>query len=409
MDAAPSRPFRLPLLVTVALLGFSSGIPLNLTGSTLQAWMQNAGVNLKTIGFFSLAGLPYACKFLWSPIMDRYCPPLLGRRRGWLLLTLAAAMAALALLGQSSPGANLERVALLAVAVAFASASVDINVDAYRTELLPERLLGLGTWLGINSYRLGMVYGGALALFLADRMSWRAVYLVMALGLLPGALASLLAPAPPDLGAPRTIREAATRPFLEFLRRRRALELLAFILLYKLGDNLCVALNTVFLLGLGFSKTEIGVANKIVGMAFLIGGGLVGAVLMRRWSLRRSLWVFGVLQMVCMGGHLALALAGRSHALLLVTVAVENSIFAMGAVAYVALIQRCCNLQNAATQFALLTSLSALARVLFASPAGVLASALGWPAYFLFCMAAAIPGLLLLRRFDSWELPSHTA
>jgi PAT family beta-lactamase induction signal transducer AmpG len=198
-------------------------------------------------------------------------------------------------------------------------------------------------------------------------------------------------------------------PFREFLGRRRALEVLAFIVVYKLGDNLCVALNTPFLQELAFSKTEIALANKIVGMGCLIGGGLLGGAVMARWTLRKSLWVFGILQMVCMSGHLALALAGKSHVLLLVTVAVENSIFAMGSVAYVALIQRCCERHSTATQFALLTSLSAMARILFASPAGVLATSLGWPAYFLMCIALAIPGLLLLRRFDTWELPGNPA
>jgi PAT family beta-lactamase induction signal transducer AmpG len=409
MPTRPSRPYRLPILVTVVALGFTSGVPYNLVGSSLQAWMHDAHVDLETIGFFSLAGLPYALKFLWSPLMDRYRPPFLGRRRGWILVTFLAVMAALALLAGSDPGHDLRRVGFLAVSLAFFAASVDINVDAYRTELLPEKLLGPGVSLHMTAYRLGMVFGGALALFLADRGSWRFAYLVMALGILPGAVATFLAPEPEVLGAPRSLGEAVLGPFREFLGRRRALEVLAFIVVYKLGDNLCVALNTPFLQELAFSKTEIALANKIVGMGCLIGGGLLGGAVMARWTLRKSLWVFGILQMVCMSGHLALALAGKSHVLLLVTVAVENSIFAMGSVAYVALIQRCCERHSTATQFALLTSLSAMARILFASPAGVLATSLGWPAYFLMCIALAIPGLLLLRRFDTWELPGNPA
>jgi len=308
-------------------------------------------------------------------------------------------------LAQSDPREHLRTVALLAVAVAFFSASADINVDAYRTELLPSRLAGPGTSLHITGYRLGMVFAGALALILADRMSWRMVYVLMALGLVPGAIATLLAPEPEGSRPPRSLREAVVQPFTEFLRRKRALEVLAFILLYKLGDNLCTSLNVPFLLDMGFSKTEIGLATKGVGMACLIGGGLLGGVLMSRWSLLRSLWVFGVLQMVSMAGHVALAMAGKNHALLLVTIAVENSIFAMGTVAYLSLIQRCCDLRSTATQFALLSSLSAFARVLFASPSGLLAGRVGWPVFFLVCMAMAIPGLLLLRRFTSWELP----
>jgi PAT family beta-lactamase induction signal transducer AmpG len=405
MDTSAGPRFRLPVLTTIAILGFTSGVPLFLTSSTLQAWMHDAGVNLRTIGFFSLAGLPYTLKFLWSPLMDRYCPPFLGRRRGWMLLMFIALMVLLAMLGQSDPRAHLRWVALLAVVGSFLSASADISVDAYRTELLPPKLIGPGTSLHITGYRLGMVFAGGLALTLADRIPWRMVYLIMALGMVPGAIASILAPEPEGVRAPRTLREAVVGPFLEFLRRRRALEVLAFILLYKLGDNLCTSLNTPFLQGLGFSKTEIGLATKVVGMSCLIGGGLLGGLIMSRLSLLRSLWLFGLLQMVSMGGHMALALVGKNHALLLVTIAVENSIFAMGTVAYLAMIQRCCDLKSAATQFALLSSLSALARVVFASPAGVLASAFGWPAFFLVCMALAVPGLLLLRRFDTWELP----
>ena len=397
--------FRLPVLTTVGLLGFSSGVPLILTQSTLQAWMRSAGVDLNTIGFFALAGLPYTLKFLWSPLMDRYRPPFLGRRRGWILLTFIAIMAGLALLAGSDPGAHLKMVALLALGVAFASASADINVDAYRTELLPDKLVGPGTSLHITGYRLGMVFAGAVALILADHLPWRTVYLIMALGLVPGAIATFRAPEPEGLRAPRTLREAVVEPFTEFLRRRRSLEVLAFILLYKLGDNLCVALNVPFFLDQGFSKTEIGLATKLVGMACLIGGGLLGGLIMSRMSLLRSLWLFGLLQMFSMTGHVALALLGRNHALLLVTIAVENSIFAMGSVAYLVLIQRCCDLKSTATQFALLTSLSAVARVVIASPAGVMASALGWPMYFGVCIALALPGLLLLRRFSTWELP----
>jgi PAT family beta-lactamase induction signal transducer AmpG len=401
-----SRPaLRLPVLATVGFFGFTSGVPLLLTGSTLQAWMQTAGVDLKTMGFFALAGLPYTLKFLWSPIMDRFHPPFLGRRRGWILLMFITVMVLLAALAQSDPREHLRMVAALALGVAFFSASVDINVDAYRTELLPSKLLGLGTWLHITTYRLGMVFAGGVALILADRMSWRMVYVIMALGLLPGALTTFLAPEPEGLSQPRTLREAVVEPFTEFLRRKGALEVLAFILLFKLGDNLCTALNTPFLMGLGFSMTEIGVANKAMGMACLIVGGLVGGLLMSRWSLLRSLWTFGLLQMVSMVGHVALATLGKNHALLLVTIAVENSVFAMGTVAYLAMIQRCCDRKSTATQFALLSSLSAAARVLFASPAGILAGAFGWPAYFMVCMALAIPGLLLLRRFDEWELP----
>ncbi len=392
------------VMVWLGVIGFSSGVPLILTQSTLQAWMRSVGVDLKTVGFFALAGLPYTLKFVWSPLLDRFRLPFLGRRRGWILLLLIALMALLALLGRSDPRYHLRIVGLLAVSVAFVSATIDINVDAYRTELLPSHQIALGTTWHITGYRLGMVFASFLALILSDHMAWRMVYLIMAMGLLPGALAALGAPEPKGVVPPRTLAQAVVEPFREILQRRRSGELLAFILLYKLGDNLCTSLNVPFLLDLGFSRTEIGLATKGVGMACLIVGGIVGGLLMSRLTLVKSLWVMGLLQMFSMSGHVALAMVGKNHALLLVTIAVENSIFAMGTIAYLSMIQRCCDLRSAGTQFALLSSLTAFARVLFASPAGILAQRAGWPAYFMVCMAMAVPGLLLLRRFDTWEL-----
>ena len=409
MDASPRPRLSLPVLGTLVILGFTSGLPLNLTQSTLLAKLGDAGVGLVAMGFFSLVGLPYTVKFLWAPLLDRYRPPFLGRRRGWMLVTCLVLAAAIALLGWADPHDHLRMVIGFAVAVAFLSASADISIDAYRTEFLPSPLAGPGTSVHITGYRLGMVFAGALALVLADRLPWSVVYAIMALGLLPGIVLAFRAPEPEGLVTPRTLREAVVEPFKEFLQRRRALEVLAFILLYKLGDNLCSSLNMPFLRQLGFSKTEIGLAMKVVGMACLIGGGILGGLVMARWSLIKSLWLFGILQMVSMSGHVALALMGKNHLMLLVTVGVENSIFAMGTVAYLALIQRCCNLKNTGTQFALLSSLSAFARVLFASPAGILAKSYGWPVFFLTCMALAIPGLLLLTRFSGWELAEPVA
>jgi PAT family beta-lactamase induction signal transducer AmpG len=391
-------------MATVAILGFTSGLPLNLTGATMQAWLQWAGVDLRYIGLLSLVGLPYTVKFLWSPLFDRFPIDGLGRRRGWIAITALALMVLLVLLPRTDPAGHLRLAALAAFGIAFASASADIVIDGYRTELLPPDQLGPGVALHQNLYKVGMLVAGSLALVLSDHLSWRAVYAIMALGLLPGAVAALYAPEPVDHGRPRTLREACVEPFRDLLGRRKAWELLAFILLYKLGDNLCVALSTIFFLGKGFSRTEIGLVGKTLGMACLIGGGFLGGWLMSRWSLKRSLWVFGVLQLIAMTGHLALSISGKSHVLLMVAIAVENTIFAMGSVAYVALIQRCCSLKNAATQFALLSSLAALGRVLFASPVGFLVRWFGWPVFFLFCMGMAVPGLLLLRRFDGWEL-----
>jgi PAT family beta-lactamase induction signal transducer AmpG len=393
------------ILAATALLGFSSGLPLLLTSTTLQAWLTKAGVDLGTVGFFALVGLPYTLKFLWSPLLDRFALPFLPRRRGWILAAQALLILLLLALGGAQPKEGLGLVAGLALAIAFVSATQDIAIDAWRAEVLLPRWQGLGASLHIGAYRLAMVMAGAFALILADRAGWRLAYLAMAALLVPGLLANLLAPQPALPPAPATLADAVVAPLRSLLRRKGAGEALLFVVLYKLGDTLGLALVVPFLLKTGFSMTQVGLATKGVGVLAIIGGGLLGGLFMAWWPLRRALFVFGLVQMSTCLVLLVLSLKGASLPWMLAAVAFENLGYGLGGAAYVAFMMRLCDRGLAATQYALVSSLMALARVVFASPAGKAAEHLGWPGFFGLCALLAVPGLLMLLRFDAWELP----
>ena len=390
----------------VLILGFSSGIPLALTGSTLQAWMASEKVDLAVIGIFSLVGLPYAVKYLWAPVMDRFVPPFLGRRRGWMLLTQVALFLTVAAMAFSQPKLAPGLLALLAFLVAFASASQDIVVDAWRTEVLAPEELGPGAGVHILGYRVAMLTSGAIALILADRMPWRVVYLLMAGSLAVGVAASLLAPEPEVPGKPpRTLREAVVDPFLEFFGRPGALGILAFVVFYKLDVVMASALVTPFLLELGFTKTDIGAVTKGLGMAATIAGTLAGGAVVARSGMKASLWIFGVLQSVSTLSFLALARLGHHYPMMVAAIGIENLCSGMGTAAYAAFLMSLCDKRFTATQYALLTSLMAVTRVVAGAPTGFLAKAYGWETYFLVSALAAIPGLLLLLRYDRWRSP----
>ncbi len=397
-------PRRLSALV---LLGFASGLPLYLTGSTLKAWMTEEGLDLRTIGIFSLVTLPYSLKFLWAPVLDRYVPPLLGRRRGWLLVAQAALALFLAALAASDPRASLGRIALLAVAVAFASASQDIATDAWRAEALPPSYLGMGNAIHIGAYRLAMLVSGAGALILADRLGWRATYLAMSALMAASALGTLLAESTDVVARPpRTLRAALVEPLRDFFSRPGFGEILAFCILYKIGDQLADSMTVPFLIrGMGFSLTVIGATTKTVGITFIIVGGLVGGALLLKLSLRRALWLFGFVQAGSILAFWALSRVGPSLGMLVGALALENLAFGMGGAAFAAFLMGQCDKRFTGTQYALLTSLMALSRGFLAAPMGELAKRLGWSGYFLFCAVIAIPGLLLLLRWDRWRIP----
>lgn len=395
--------FSWRMLVTF-FLGVSSGIPLLVTGSTLQAWMTDEDVNLAVIGLFSLVGLPYTAKFLWAPFMDRYVPPFLGRRRGWMLITQILLMLAIGAFSFVTPAESPWVVAFLAVLVSFFSASQDIVVDAYRRELLQDEELGLGSSLAVNGYRIGMLISGSFALFLADRIPWNYVYLLLAVSLLIGIITTCLAPGLEEQAIPpKSLREAVIEPFIDYFKRMGAFEILAFILLYKIGDVMASSMTTPFILKIGFTKTELAAVVKTFGIFASVAGGLVGGILLIKLGLRRGLWIFGILQAVSTLSFSALASVGAYHSILAATVTFENLTSGMGTSAFTAFMASLCNKRFTATQYALLSSLMGIPRVIVSSPTGFLAERIGWVQFFIFCTLAAIPGLVFLFRFKAWQ------
>lgn len=385
-------------MLVALLMGFASGLPLLLTGSVLQAWLKDGGVDLARIGLFALVGLPYTLKFLWSPLFDRYALPL-GRRRGWLALMQLAVAGALLLLSMAQPTADhLWLVTLAGLLVAFFAASQDIVVDAYRRESMAESELGLGSALYVNGYRIGMLLAGGGGLILADWMSFEAMYRLMALFMATCVAVTLFAPEPPlPDGRPRNLREAVVLPFRDYFTRDGAWMILAFILLYKLGDTMASAMTTPFYLDLGYTKTEIGAVVKLFGFWATIAGGTLGGIWIMRAGMHRALWLFGFGQMISTLGFVVLAQMPPSEMALAAVVAVENLTAGMGTAAFVGFMAALTDRRFTATQYALLSSLMGVPRVLLAAPTGWLAQVLGWPGFFLLCVVIAIPGLLLLR------------
>jgi PAT family beta-lactamase induction signal transducer AmpG len=391
-------------MLVALVMGFSCGLPLLLTISVLQAWMKEEGVDLTVIGMMALVGLPYTLKFLWAPFLDRFTLPFLGRRRGWLLVAQFALIFSIAGLGFTDPGKNPWIVAFAAFLVTFFSASQDIVVDAYRREDLSDQELGLGSSLYVNGYRVGMLLASGGGLIMADYIPFSMVYLIMAACILPGVLTTLLAPEPTIThGTPRTIREAVADPLVEYFKREGALWILAFILLYKIGDTMASAMTIPFYLDIGFSKTEIGAIVKLFGFWAVIAGTLIGGVLMLRLGINRSLWVFGFLQAISTACFAILARIGHSVSALSGVIAFENLSSGMGTAAYMAFMASITNKRFTATQYALLTSLMGVPRVLASAPTGFLAKNMGWVSFFIACTLIAIPGMLLLLKFAPWN------
>jgi len=391
-------------MLVAFVMGFACGLPLLLTMSVLQAWMTEAGVDLTVIGMMALVGLPYTLKFLWAPFLDRFTLPFLGRRRGWMLVAQIGLTVSIASLGQSDPTRNPWLLAFAAFLVTFFSASQDIVVDAYRREDLSDEELGLGSSLYINGYRVGMLLASGGGLIMADHMDFSMVYLILAGCMLPGLLTTLLTPEPETpAGTPRTMREAVVDPLVEYFSRRDALLILIFILLYKVGDTMASAMTTPFYLDIGFSKSEIGAVVKLFGFWATIAGGLIGGILMLWLRINRSLWVFGFLQAASTAGFALLANIGYSVPWLSAVIAFENLSSGMGTAAYAAFMASITNKKFTATQYALLTSLMGVPRVLASAPTGFLAKHVGWEAFFIACALVAIPGMLLLLKFAPWN------
>ena len=387
-----------PRVVTVLFLGFSSGLPLALSGGTLQAWLTIEDVDIKTIGLFSLVGLPYTLKFLWSPLMDRFVVPIFGRRRGWIALSQLALIGLILGMSVTSPQNGLWFLALLAFCLTFVSASQDVAIDAYRTEVLRERERGMGAAVSVTGYRVAMLVSGALALILSEYLGWRATYMLMALIMSIGVVAVWLGPEPEDPGTPpASMKDAVEGPFKEFFSRTGVWSLLALIVLYKLGDAFAGSLTTTFLIrGVNFSVGEVGAINKGMGLASTIIGALFGGVLMARLRLFKALLIFGILQAVSNLSFMILALVGKSYPLMIFTIAFENLAGGMGTAAFVAFLMILCNHSYTATQFALLSALASLGRVFVGPLSGVLVDGMGWTVFFFTTFLFALPGLVLL-------------
>lgn len=385
-------------MLIALLMGFAAGLPLLLTGSVLQAWLKEGGIKLTDIGLFALVGLPYTLKFLWAPLFDRYALPL-GRRRGWLItmqLALAAALGALSF-AQPTPH-HLWWIAVASLIVAFFSASQDIVIDAYRRESMSDDELGLGSALYVNGYRIGMLLAGGGGLIIADHTSFAFMYQFMAACMAACVAVTVCAPEPPLVrGKPTTLIEAFVLPLRDYIEREGAWLALAFILLYKIGDTMASAMTTPFYLELGYSKTEIGAVVKLFGFWATIAGGTIGGLLIMRMGMRRALWAFGIGQMLSTLGFVALAYIGHDNIALAAVIAIENFTGGLGTAAFVGFMGALTNRRFTATQYALLSSLMGVPRVLLSAPTGWLALTLGWPAFFVMCTLIAIPGLLLIR------------
>ena len=390
------------------LMGLAGGLPLLLTLTLLQAWLSSAQVSLTTIGFLGLVALPYNLKFLWAPLLDRFVPPGLGRRRGWLVIAQVSLAASIVALGLQDPARRLWAVGLAALAVAFFSATQDVVIDAYRRESLADSEQGLGASMYTYGYRLGMLVVSAGGLVMADRVGFRAVYLGMAAIMLAMVAVTLLAPEPgggPE--PPRTLKRAFLGPFAEFFRRREALPggalaVLAFILLYKLGDNLADHMTIPFYLDLGFSNTEIGTVVEFFGTWALLLGVLLGGALQLRTGLYGALLVSGVLQGVSTAGFVVLSFVGYDLGWLAAVIAFENLARGMGSAALIAFMAFLTDRRFTATQFAMLSALATVPRVVLTAPTGWMATEMGWALFFLFSTLVAIPGLLLLLGFRGW-------
>jgi PAT family beta-lactamase induction signal transducer AmpG len=399
---------------TCIFTGFASGLPLYLLFNLVPAWLKTEGLSLKTIGAFALIQFPYTWKFLWSPLLDRYTLPWLGHRRGWMALFQIILLGIIAWLGRLSPKEDLQLIVLLTALLAFVSASLDIVLDAFRRNLLADAEQEMGNTLHVNAYKIASLVPGSLSLILSDRLPWSQVFFITALFMLPGLIVTLQVSEPRiEIKPPKTLRAAIIEPFLEFFRRHgveSALLTLSFILLYKLGDSLCTALATPFYMDMGFSKTEIGLVAKNAGLWPSVIGGVLGGLLMTRIGVNRALWVFGVLQAVAILGFAGLAYLGPAPAtaerlwVLAGVIGFEALGVGLGTAASVSFIARTTHPMYVATQFALLTSLSAVPRTFVNASAGWLVEGMGgWFDFFWLCFLLAIPGMLLLSKVAPWD------
>ena len=392
-------------LLVVMLHGFAAGIPYTLVNEVLQSWLTVEKVSIATIGLFAYVQIPYAWKFVWAPFLDRYRLPFLGRRRGWIFLFQLLLLVSIAIMGFFHPARSLTLTALAALLVAFFSASHDIVVDAYRADILLPEERGPGSSYYVIFYRLASFFAGGIALILADHLSWTTVYVIMSLTMAVGVFATLIAPeTDADIKPPESLFHAMWLPLKEFFGRTAAIEVIAFALLYKVDANIAQALMSTFFLKTGFSLTELGAIRKTASVVGSLAGTAAGGLLMVRLGMKRSLWVFGLLQGIVGICFVAMTYLGRNQTMLAVTVLSEFFFSGMGTAAYAAFFLAICDRRYSATQYALLTSFMAQSRIVVQGQMGFLQEAVGWRNYFLLSIFAMIPGLLLLTRYDRWKI-----
>jgi PAT family beta-lactamase induction signal transducer AmpG len=392
-------------------LGFSSGLPLFLTSKTLQAWMTLEKVDLSTIGWFSLVTIPYSAKFIWSPLLDSFIPPFLGRRRGWLLITQIGLVLAIGAMSLQNPSKALLMLAINAFMLAFFSATQDIAADAYRTDILLPAERGTGVANFVLGYRLALIITGSLTFILADHLRWPQIYLLLMVLMMLISMISFWAPEPQFHSPPPTnLYQAIILPFLDFFQRQGQLKgfwILLFIVLYKLGDALVNNMSTPFLLISGFSQTDIGAINGGVGLIATIIGIILGGVLINRLGSNRSLWIFGALQSLSVLTYFVLSLMGKNYLWMILAVNIEHFCAGLGTAAFLSFLMGLCNPRFSATQYALLSSFMAFSRDILVGPSGMIVEHVGWPWFFILSFLVAIPGLLLLPIFAPWGKDSN--
>lgn len=393
-------------MLTCVFLGFTSGMPLWVLISLVPAWLRTEGIDLATIGLFSLMTIPYTWKFIWSPLMDRYKPPFLGRRRGWALITQVVLLVTIGMLGMFNPSESLFPILATVFIISFFSASQDIVIDAYRRELLDDDELGTGTSIHINAYRLSALVPGSLALILADHLAWSTVFWVTAVFMTVGiAMTLVVREVSDDTLAPHTLREAVIEPFREFFSRDGvgpAMAVLLFILLYKLGDNMAVALATPFYIDMGFSLTEIGTIAKFSALWASIAGSVIAGIAMLKLSINRALWIFGFVQILTILGFVWLSTVGHNPVGLFLVVSGEYLGVGMGTVALTAFLARETSRAFTATQFALFSSIVVIPRTFANASTGFLIEWMGYTSFFLVCVLVAVPGMLMLFKVAPW-------
>ncbi|WVD64664.1 AmpG family muropeptide MFS transporter [Utexia brackfieldae] len=401
-------------MVICLFTGFASGLPLYLLLQLLPAWLDSEGVNIKTIGAFTLTQLPYIWKFFWAPLMDGISPLNMGRRRGWMFITQIALFLLIGSMGFFSPNLNIMLIAVMSFAIAFFSASQDIVIDAFRRELLNNNELGLGNSIHINSYRLAGLVPGSLSLILSHFLPWSSVFMITACFMLPAIIVTLWIKEPTNISPNReNLKSIFGRALMDFVERngwKSVVLILAFIFLYKLGDSMATSLATPFYLEMNFTKMDIGLVAKHASLWPSIIGALLGGILMLKIGINKALWLFGVIQAVSILGFVWLSMEGpfeQIHSvqlmMLALVIAFEALGVGLGTAAFVAFIAKTTNPLYTATQFALFTSFASIPRTLINSMTGFMVDAMGWTQFFWLCFFLAIPGMLLLSKVAPWR------